>query len=130
MIGVKHWLTHLILVIFAVVFFDGTAKADATVWEEDTETAFANVDAGEAECFVSDADWDFPPRQLSLAHSPRVKNMGQRTTNTQRYQEGFYRFSKMADAGFCKFISNNSFIPYSFFTKPVHRLISFGKLII
>lgn len=129
-IGVKHWLTHLILVLFAVVFFDGTAKADATIWEEDTEASFANVDAGDAACFLSDTDWNFPPRQLSLAHSSRVKHVGQRTTNTQRYQGGFYRFSKLADAGYCKFISNKSFISYSFFIKLAHRLISLGKLII
>ena len=130
MLGVKHWLTHLILVLFAVVFFDGTAKADATIWEDASEELCANADACDSACFVSDQDWSYPPRQVSLAHSSRVKNVAKRNVQTQRYNGGFCKSGKVADAVFNQFIPTKSLILYSFFIKPAHRLISLGKLII
>ena len=130
MIGVKHWLRYLILFIFAVLYYDGTAKVDMPI-EDSVEADYsANVVSCETGFGLPEAEWCLPPRHVSFANSQRLQSSVKRITSTQRYIGGFYKTGKDSDAGSLQFILYNNLISYSFFIKPAHRLISLGKLII
>ena len=129
-IGVKHWLRYLILFIFAVLYYDGTAKVDMPI-EDSVEADYsANVVSCETGFGLPEAEWCLPPRHVSFANSQRLQSSVKRITSTQRYIGGFYKTGKDSDAGSLQFILYNNLISYSFFIKPAHRLISLGKLII
>ena len=129
-IGVKHWLRYLILFIFAVLYYDGTAKVDMPI-EDSVEADYsANVVSCETGFGLPEAEWYLPPRHVSFANSQRLQSSVKRITSTQRYIGGFYKTGKDSDAGSLQFILYNNLISYSFFIKPAHRLISLGKLII
>ena len=126
----KHWLRYLILFIFAVLYYDGTAKVDMPI-EDSVEADYsANVVSCETGFGLPEAEWCLPPRHVSFANSQRLQSSVKRITSTQRYIGGFYKTGKDSDAGSLQFIPNNNLISYSFFIKPAHRLISLGKLII
>ena len=129
-IGVKHWLRYLILFIFAVLYYDGTAKVDMPI-EDSVEADYsANVVSCETGFGLPEAEWCLPPRHVSFANSQRLQSSVKRITSTQRYIGGFYKTEKDSDIGSPQFIPNKNLISYSFFIKPAHRLISLGKLII
>ena len=129
-IGVKHWLRYLILFIFAVLYYDGTAKVDMPIEDSVEADSAANVVSCDTGFGLPEAEWCLPPRHVSFANSQRLQSSVKRITSTQRYIGGFYKTGKDSDAGSLQFILNNNLISYSFFIKPAHRLISLGKLII
>ena len=129
-IGVKHWLRYLILFIFAVLYYDGTAKVDTSIGDHVEADCSANVVSCDTGFGLPEAEWCLPPRHVSFANSQRLQSSVKRITSTQRYIGGFYKTGKDSDAGSLQFILYNNLISYSFFIKPAHRLISLGKLII
>lgn len=126
----KHWLRYLILFIFAVLYYDGTAKVDVSIEDSVEAECAANVVSCDTGFGLPEAEWCLPPRNVSFANSQRLQSSVKRITSTQRYIGGFYKTGKVSDAGSLQFIPNNNLISYSFFIKPAHRLISLGKLII
>ena len=108
MIGVKHWLRYLILFIFAVLYYDGTAKVDMPI-EDSVEADYsANVVSCETGFGLPEAEWCLPPRHVSFANSQRLQSSVKRITSTQRYIGGFYKTGKDSDAGSLQFILYNA----------------------
>ena len=68
-------------------------------------------------------------RQVSPVNASSLQNTSQRANSGYR-QNTFIKAGKILNTGVINSIHNNSQTLYSNLTKPIHRLISFGKLII
>ena len=69
-------------------------------------------------------------RQVSTVNYSTTQNSSQRANNGHRQSYTFVKAGKILNIGVINSIHNNSQTFYSYLTKPIHRLISFGKLII
>ena len=125
----KKLIKYLIIITIAFAFIDDMGKSDSMVAEnsvEDLTTEFVTTDTNFS---IFDSALH-SSRQVSPVNTSYVQNISQRANNGHRQNYTFIKAGKILNTGVINSIYNNSQTLYSYFTKPIHRLISFGKLII
>ena len=125
----KNFIKYLIPIIIAFAFIDGMGKSDSAIAEnsiEDLTTEFVKTDT---DFSIFDSALH-NSRQISSVGAPNIKSTSQRTNNAHKNNFTFVKAGKILNIGVINSIQNNSQTLYSYLTKPIHRLISFGKLII
>ena len=125
----RNFIKYLIPIIIAFAFIDGIGKSDSVVTEnsiEDLTTEFVTPDTNFS---IFDSALH-TSRQVSPVNYSTIQNSSHRANNGHRQNDTFIKAGKTLNTGVINSISNNSQTYYSYLTKPIHRLIIFGKLII
>ncbi len=125
----KSLIKYLILIIIAFAFIDGMSKSDSAIVEnsiKDLTTEFVTPDTNFS---IFDSALH-TSRQVSPVNYSTIQNSSQRANNGHKQTYTFVKAGKILNTGTINSIHNNSQTLYSYLTKPIHRLISFGKLII
>lgn len=127
----KHLLRYLIPIIFAAVTLTVFAKmSDSSLSSENQTTLLTSeIDYQHIDPYTHYFDIDFQCRFLG-ARTNRLHSARKRTSNTNKANFDFIKDSNAPNAGINNFIPKNSSNIHVSFTKPIHRLIRFGKLII
>ena len=123
------FIKYLIVIIFAIAFFGGTNKSDSTIVENSIENLTTEFVTAHIDFSIFDSALH-SSRQVSPVNTSTLQNTSQRANNGHRQNYTFIKAGKILNTGVINSIYNNSQTLYSYFTKPIHRLISFGKLII
>ena len=125
----KGFVKYLIIIIIAFAFIDGIGKSDSAMAEnsiEDLTTEFVTTDT---DFSIFDSALH-NSRQISSVSAPNIKSTSQRTNNAHKNNFTFVKAGKILNIGIINSLYNNSSTLYSFLAKTIHRLISFGRLII
>ena len=125
----RNFIKYLIPIIIAFAFIDGMGKSDSAIVEnsiKDLTTEFVTTDT---DFSIFDSALH-SSRQVSPVNTSTLQNTTQRANNGQKQTYTFVKAGKILNTGVINSIHNNSQTLYSYLTKPIHRLISFGKLII
>lgn len=125
----KNLLKFLIAIIFTVVFIDGIDKSDSVILTNSVQEITTEVEAFYSDYSSSNLDI-YIPRRVSSTNVLQLQNTPKRANTTHRHNFEFMKAGKVISLETSNFIQKKSQIIHSSFTKPVHRLISFGKLII
>ena len=125
----KKFIKYLILIIIAFAFIDGAGKSDSVDLENSIEDLTTEFITEHIDFSIFDSALH-NSRQISSVSVPVLKTASQRANNTQKNNFTFVKAGKILNIGTINSIHNNSQTLYSYLTKPTHRLISFGKLII
>lgn len=123
------FIKYLIVIIFAIAFFGGTNKSDSTIVENSIENLTTEFVTVHIDFSIFDSALH-SSRQVSPVNTSTLQNTSQRANNGHRQNYTFIKAGKILNTGVINSIYNNSQTYYSYLTKPTHRLISFGKLII
>ena len=127
--GVKSFIKYLIPIIIAFAFIDGLGKSNSAIVENSIEDLTIEFVTTDTNFSIFDSALH-SSRQVSPVNTSYVQNISQRANNEHRQNYTFIKAGKILNTGVINSIYNNSQTLYSYFTKPIHRLISFGKLII
>lgn len=123
------FIKYLIVIIFAIAFFGGTNKSDSTIVENSIENLTTEFVTVHIDFSIFDSALH-SSRQVSPVNTSTLQSTSQRANNGHRQNYTFIKAGKILNTGVINSIYNNSQTYYSYLTKPTHRLISFGKLII
>jgi hypothetical protein len=126
---VKKFIKYLIAIIFAVAFIDGSIKSDSIDTENSIEDLTTEFVTAHTDFSIFDSALH-SSRQVSPISTSHLQNSSQRANNGHKQNYTFIKAGKILNIGIINSIQNNSQTLYSYLTKPIHRLISFGKLII
>ena len=124
----KGFIKYLILIIIAFAFIDGMGKSNSTVTMNSIEDLTTEFVTAHTDFSIFDSALH-SSRQVSPVNASSLQNTSQRANSGHR-QYTFIKAGKILNTGVINSIYNNSQTYYSYLTKPTHRLISFGKLII
>ena len=125
----KKIVKYLIIAIIAIAFFGGTNKSDSAIAENSIEDLTIEFVTTDTNFSIFDSALH-SSRQVSPVNTSSLQNTSQRANNGHRQNYTFIKAGKILNTGVINSIHNNSQTLYSYLTKPIHRLISFGKLII
>lgn len=125
----KGFVKYLIIIIIAFAFIDGIGKSDSAMAENSIEDLTTEFVTSDTDFSIFDSALH-NSRQISSVSVPNLKTASQRVNNTHKNSFTFVKAGKILNAGIINSLYNNSLIHYSIFTKTIHRLISFGRLII
>ena len=125
----KKIVKYLIIAIIAIAFFGGTNKSDSAMAENSIEDLTIEFVTTDTNFSIFDSALH-SSRQVSPVNTSSLQNTSQRANNGHRQNYTFIKAGKILNTGVINSIHNNSQTLYSYLTKPIHRLISFGKLII
>ena len=125
----KNFIKYLILIIIAFAFIDGMGKSNSTVTMNSIEDLTTEFVTAHTDFSIFDSALH-SSRQVSPVNTLSLQNISQRANNGHRQNYTFIKAGKILNTGVINSIYNNSQTYYSYLTKPIHRLISFGKLII
>ena len=125
----KGFIKYLILIIIAFAFIDGMGKSNSTVTMNSIEDLTTEFVTAHTDFSIFDSALH-SSRQVSPVNASSLQNISQRANNGHRQNYTFIKAGKILNTGVINSIYNKSQTLYSYFTKPIHRLISFGKLII
>ena len=125
----KDFIKYLILIIIAFAFIDGMGKSNSTVTMNSIEDLTTEFVTAHTDFSIFDSALH-SSRQVSPVNTSSLQNISQRANNGHRQNYTFIKAGKILNTGVINSIYNNSQTYYSYLTKPTHRLISFGKLII
>ena len=125
----KDFIKYLILIIIAFAFIDGMGKSNSTVTMNSIEDLTTEFVTAHTDFSIFDSALH-SSRQVSPVNTSSLQNISQRANNGHRQNYTFIKAGKILNTGVINSIYNNSQTYYSYLTKPIHRLISFGKLII
>ena len=125
----KKIVKYLIIAIIAIAFFGGTNKSDSAIAENSIEDLTIEFVTTDTNFSIFDSALH-SSRQVSPVNTSTLQNTSQRANNGHRQNYTFIKAGKILNTGVINSIYNNSQTYYSYLTKPTHRLISFGKLII
>ena len=125
----KNFIKYLILIIIAFAFIDGMGKSNSTVTMNSIEDLTTEFVTAHTDFSIFDSALH-SSRQVSPVNASSLQNISQRANNGHRQNYTFIKAGKILNTGVINSIHNNSQTLYSNLTKPIHRLISFGKLII
>ena len=125
----SNLLKYLIPIIIAIAFIDGVDKSDSVVLTDSVQDVSTEVEAFYSDYSSSDLDI-YIPRRVSSTNVLRLQNTPKRANTTHRQNFKFMKAGKVVSIETSNFIQKKSQIIHSSFTKPVHRLISIGKLVI
>ena len=127
----KHLLRILIPIIFAAVAFTVFAEKfdSASTAENQATHLLSKIDTQHIDSFTHYFDSDLQCNFLS-ARTNRLQSTRKRTSNTHKTNFDFIKDSNVPNASINNFIQKKSSNTHVSFTKPIHRLIRFGKLII
>ncbi|MBR5825243.1 MAG: hypothetical protein IKY67_14015 [Paludibacteraceae bacterium] len=125
----RKFIKYLIAIIFAVALMDGSIKSDSinienSVGDLTTEFVTSHTDFSIFDSAIHSS------RQVSPISTSHLQNSSQRANSSHRKNHTFIKAGKILNTSVINSIQNNSQTHYSCLTKPTHRLISFGKLII
>lgn len=123
-------LKYLIIFIFAGAFINGIDKADSVIiLNNSIQEMNTEIEAYYSDHSTSDFEI-YLPRRVSSTNVFRVQNTPKRSNTTHRHNFEFIKFGKVFSLGISNFIQKKPQIIHFSFTNPIHRLISFGKLVI
>lgn len=126
---VKKLLSFIIPIIIAIAFINGIEQVESTIIDDYTVDLTTENNAYLDDCSVYDFDL-YIPRQTSTTSVLRLQNHTKRTNISPNNHFKTIKAGKIEITG-SKYISQQkSSIVHSSFTKPFHRLISLGKLVI
>ena len=125
----KNFIKYLILIIIAFAFIDGMGKSNSTVTMNSIEDLTTEFVTAHTDFSIFDSALH-SSRQVSPVNASSLQNTSQRANSGHRQNYTFIKAGKILNTGVINSIYNNSQTYYSYLTKPIHRLISFGKLII
>lgn len=125
----KYLLKYLIFIIIAVAFINSIDKSDSVVLTNSVQDINTEIEAFYSDYSFSDLETNLP-RQVSATNVLRVQNTPKRSNTTQRYNFELIKTTKDISLGISNFIKKKPQIIHFSFTNPIHRLISFGKLVI
>ena len=125
----RNFIKYLIPIIIAFAFIDGIGKSDSVVTENSIENLTTEFVTAHTDFSIFDSALH-SSRQVSPVNASSLQNMSQRANNGHRQNYTFIKAGKILNTGVINSIHNNSQTLYSILTKPIHLLISFGKLII
>ena len=124
----KNLLKYFFSIAFVVIaIIHGTDKLNSTISEIplhnlNSETTFYYTDFSNSDLYL--------PYQTFSANILRLQNSHQRSNNTYKNHLKFAKIHKSIHISIKNFIQIKFSITHSPFAKTVHKLISFGKLII
>ena len=125
----SNLLKYLIPIIIAIAFIDGVDNSDSVVLTDSVQDVSTEVEAFYSDYSSSDLDV-YISRRISSTNVLRLQNTPTRANTTHRHNFEFMKAGKVVSIETSNFIQKKSQIIHSSFTKPVHRLISIGKLVI
>ena len=125
----KGFIKYLILIIIAFAFIDDMGKSNSTVTMNSIEDLTTEFVTAHTDFSIFDSALHCS-RQVSPIGTSHLQNSSQRANSGHRQNHLFIKAGKILNASVINSIQNNSQTHYSCLTKPILRLISFGKLII
>lgn len=126
---VNGWLKYLMVFIVAMLFCSNTA--DEVLQTNPFSETHSSV-------LIADCNFENPisdsnvvlPRRVLFNNSIRFNQQSQRQQNLHRYHVDISKQGKTKNDGICHSVQHKSILIHSYIIKAVHKLISFGKLII
>lgn len=117
------------IILLAIAFVSCSNESDLKTKENPTANLISGLETASYDVSCLDSDFYFHNRVISFT-AFRVQNATQRTTNVCKNNVEFIKTGKIFNRNIINLIQKKSLIEHSSFIKPIHRMISLGKLVI
>ena len=119
----------IIVILVAVALMGSSNKSDLEIVNNPTEDLPSEIVTTYYDFSSLETEFCFH-RQVVSFSAARVQNLAKRTSSVGKNNAEFLKDGKIINANVLNLIHKNSLIKHYCFTKPIHRLISLGKLVI
>lgn len=129
MLTVKNLFRFIIPIIIAAAFINGFELVESTITDDYTIDLPTEHNAYIDDCSIYDFDI-YLPRQLSATNLLRLQNTSKRSNFSHNNQFKVIKASRIDGLDKRNYSQQKNLIIHYSFTRPFHRLISLGKLVI